>query len=102
MKKVGNFEYDPQVIEKLCKENNISYLALFGSYLYGDNTPKSDLDLLVKFTDTQGMGLLRYVGIQNKFSDTLNKKVDLVMADGIDPYIKDRVLNEAKVIYKNE
>ena len=102
MKRIGNFEYDPKIVERLCQENDISYLALFGSYLHGDNMPDSDVDLLVKFTDISNMGLLKYIGIQNKLSDTFNKKVDLVMTDGIDPYIKGQVLREAQTIYKNE
>ncbi|KKQ75377.1 MAG: hypothetical protein US96_C0012G0006 [Candidatus Woesebacteria bacterium GW2011_GWB1_38_5b] len=102
MKKIGNFEYDPEVLEKLCKENDISYLALFGSYLHGDNKSDSDLDFLVKFSDTSKMSLFDFVRVQLKFADNLGKKVDLVTVDGIDPYIKEKVFGEAKTVYQND
>lgn len=102
MKKVGNLEYDPRVIEKLCEENGISYLALFGSYLHKDNGEDSDIDFLVNFKDTSRMSLFDFLGVQEEFAETFKKKVDLVMTTGIDPYIKDNVLKEAELLYKDE
>ena len=100
MKKVGNLEYDEQKLTELCEELGISYLALFGSYLHGDNKPESDVDLLVEFKSVDGMGLFKYIGIQRQIAEFLNKpKVDLIMRDSVDKYIKDQVLNEAKTIY---
>ena len=102
MKKVGNLQYDEQELARLCQELGISYLALFGSYLHGDSTPTSDVDLLVEFKSIDGMGLFKYVGIQHKLADFLGKdKVDLVMKDALSKYFRDDVLSHAKTLYPN-
>jgi hypothetical protein len=100
MKQIGNLRYNEHELAELCRELGITYLALFGSYLHGDNSPDSDVDLLVEFKSIDGMGLFKYIGVQRQLAEFLNKpKVDLVMRDSIDKYIKDRVLGEAKPIY---
>jgi hypothetical protein len=100
MRKVGNLQYNEQELARLCQELGISYLALFGSYLHGDNTPESDVDLLVEFKSIDGMGLFEYIGIKHQLADFLKKpKVDLVMRGSVDKYIRDQVLSEAKPIY---
>ncbi len=99
MKKIGNFEYDPNLIEKLCRENNISYLALFGSYLHGDNNDKSDIDLLVKFSNP--IGLIKLIGTEQQFENALGKAVDLLTEGFLSPYFKDEVLGEAQTLYKS-
>lgn len=35
-------------IEKVCKENKVSHLYLFGSYAKGNNHKGSDIDIVVK------------------------------------------------------
>jgi hypothetical protein len=99
MKKIGNFEYDPTVIEKLCRENDISYLALFGSYLHGDNKADSDVDLLVKFD--KPIGLIKLVGTEQQLESVLGKEIDLLTEGFLSPYFKNEVLQEAQTIYQS-
>ncbi|HEY3874387.1 MAG TPA: nucleotidyltransferase domain-containing protein, partial [Candidatus Kapabacteria bacterium] len=42
-------EVDRTKLEALCREYHVKRLALFGSALRGEDTPGSDLDLLVEF-----------------------------------------------------
>ncbi len=38
-------------LRKVCRENNVAMLGVFGSVARGEDTPESDVDLLVKFSD---------------------------------------------------
>lgn len=98
MKQLGNFTYDEGRLVKLCQDNDISYLALFGSYLRGTNSPDSDVDLLIKFSKDKS--LLDIVRTQTNFSRALGKEVDLVEKDYVSPYLKDIINNSAVTIYE--
>jgi predicted nucleotidyltransferase len=72
-------------------------LGLFGSYVRGEQTPDSDLDLLVEFDPVVRFGLLTYCELENTLSDRLGIKVDLVMKKALKPRIGERILQE--VVY---
>ncbi|WP_370572406.1 nucleotidyltransferase family protein, partial [Methanomethylovorans sp.] len=40
------------MLPELKKDYNVSYIGIFGSYVRGEHTPESDLDLLVEFSKT--------------------------------------------------
>jgi uncharacterized protein len=86
-------------IEKVCQEQGISYLALFGSHARGDETPESDVDLLVEFKSTKDTGLTHILQTEAKLSQILNKKVDLVPRDSLDKYIAPYIKDDLKTIY---
>lgn len=79
------------------EEYQIDELGLFGSYVRGEETENSDIDLLVTFKPEARFGLVKYGKLQNLFSDRLGKKVDLVMKKGLKPHIGKHILSE--VIY---
>lgn len=78
----------PHLVERF----HISSLALFGSYVRGENRPDSDLDVLVEFSQTPG--LFKYVELQDHLSDLLGVQVDLVMKGALKPRIGARVAQE--------
>lgn len=68
-------------------------IGIFGSYVRGEQKRKSDLDLLVEFSDPPS--LFKFVELEDFLSQKLGIKVDLVMKDALKPRIKDSILNEA-------
>ena len=94
-----NILNNPEII-KICKKENISFLALFGSYKNGNATEDSDIDLLIRLKGSQS--LFRIIKISREFSRLLHKKVDLLTEKAISPYIKDNILNDLEVIYNEE
>ena len=72
---------------------NVKNLEIFGSYVRGEQKMRSDLDILVEFTET--IDLFKYIELENYMGEILGVKVDLVMKDTLKPRIKDRILNEA-------
>ena len=51
---------------------------IFGSYSREDESKKSDIDVLVKFSPKVRMTLLKYIHLMNELSMITGKKIDLV------------------------
>ena len=81
----------------VCKENDISFLGVFGSYSRGEQKEKSDVDVLVKFSKRKS--LLDLVRIERRLSEIMGVKVDLVTEGSVSPYMIDDIKKELKVIY---
>jgi predicted nucleotidyltransferase len=85
-----------EMLPQLKEEYNVSYIGLFGSYVRGEDTPKSDLDVLVQFS--RAPTIFRFVHLENYLSDSLGIKVDLVMKDALKPNIGKYILKEVEAI----
>lgn len=85
-----------EMLPELKKEYNVSYIGLFGSYVRGENTPESDLDVLVEFSRTPT--IFRFVHLENYLSDSLGVKVDLVMKNALKPNIGKYILKEVEAV----
>jgi len=71
----------------------VEEIGIFGSYVRKEHKRKSDLDVLVSFSET--IDLFTFVELENYLSDVLGVKVDLVMKDALKPRLKERILSEA-------
>ena len=69
-------------------------LDLFGSIARGDARPESDVDLLVEFVEVPGF--FGYVRLRNRLEEILGRHVELVMASGLHPRLREKVLREAR------
>jgi predicted nucleotidyltransferase len=87
-----------QLLPELRQTYGITRLGIFGSYVRGEQTETSDLDLLVEFDPDRRFGLLTFCAIENLLSDRLNLKVDLVMKDGLKPKIGEQILSEVQYL----
>ena len=76
----------------LSTEYNIKYIGIFGSYVKGEETKDSDLDILVEFSKTPG--LFKLIKCENYLTSLLGVKVDLVLKNTVKPYIGKRILEE--------
>ncbi len=74
-------------------------LAVFGSTARGEAEPTSDIDLLVELDPDAGVGLIRFLGLQDRLSKLLGRQVDLISRDALDRLIRDRVNAEAQQIF---
>ncbi|MCL2041672.1 MAG: nucleotidyltransferase family protein [Bacteroidales bacterium] len=73
---------------------------VFGSYARGEETRKSDLDILVRFDKNAAITLFDYAKIMNNLSDYLRKKVDLVSERGLCDFAKDSVEQDKILVYE--
>lgn len=97
MKKKEFYKYKP-LIFKICKEEGIKKLMLFGSTLRDESTTESDIDLLVEFKVDKS--LFKLIAIKHKFEDILHNSVDLLTFKSLSPYFRDDVIKESEVIYE--
>ena len=82
-----------ETIKEICDRYGATDVALFGSFVRGEATLDSDVDLLVTFP--RGKTLLDLVGLELDLREALNRKVDVVSRGGLSPYIGPRILAEA-------
>lgn len=80
------------------KEYGIKHASVFGSVSRGDDTPTSDVDILVEIG--KPMGVYTYVELAGKLEEILGRKVDLVTESSLNKFIKPYVLPELKTIYE--
>ncbi len=67
-------------------------LGVFGSYVRGEASGDSDLDLLVEYDEPPS--LFKFMRLQRRLSDLLGIPVDLVMKSALRPAIGDAILAE--------
>lgn len=82
-----------------CRRNHIRRLALFGSVLREDFRPDSDVDVLVDFEPGAQVGMMALSGMQFELEGLFDRKVDLVLQNGLKEVIRDSVLASAEEIY---
>jgi uncharacterized protein len=87
------YQHLPEVQQKY----HVHQLGIFGSFVRGEQTENSDIDLLVEFDPNVRFGLLTFCQLENDLSELLKRKVDLVMKDGLKPRLGEQILQE--VIY---
>ena len=83
-----------QHLPKVQQKYHVRRLGIFGSFVRGEQTEASDIDLLVEFDPNARFGLLTFCELENDLSELLKRKVDLVMKDGLKPRIGERILQE--------
>ena len=68
-------------------------IGIFGSYVRGEQTKTSDLDLLVEFDAP--VGFFKFIDLEDYLSEKLRVKVDLVTLEALKPLIKSHIIEEA-------
>jgi uncharacterized protein len=98
MPRFAGMTVDTAALARVCERNDIVRLRLFGSAARGESRPDSDVDLLADFSSRKS--LLDLVRIEEEFEEVLGQKVDLLTEAGLSPYLKPRILDEARVVYE--
>jgi predicted nucleotidyltransferase len=87
-------------IVDFCQRHHIRKLSLFGSVLRDDFAADSDIDVLVEFEDEHIPNFLRFVEMQDELHELLGRDVDLHTPQSLSKYFRQKVLNQAQVIYE--
>ena len=78
----------------LARRHRAIRVRIFGSALRGDDHAGSDIDLRVEFAPNAS--LLDLVGLQQDAEALLGRGVDIVTPDGVSPFLRQRILDEAR------
>jgi predicted nucleotidyltransferase len=84
----------------ICKKNDIVFMAIFGSFVRGEQNRKSDIDIAIEFDRDSQKSLIDLVRIENELRKIFKRKVDLIIFSSLSPYIIEDVKKEMKVIYE--
>ena len=88
---------EKEKIAEICRRNDISYCAVFGSFARGEADENSDIDLLVQFSKPIGW---KFFGIAEDLQKVLGKKVDLATEKMLNKRIRESVLRDVRIIYE--
>ena len=72
---------------------------LFGSFARNEQTPLSDVDLLVEY-DKGGISLLKHCAMINDLEDLLDRSVDLIENGTLLPFAVESAERDKKLIYE--
>jgi uncharacterized protein len=81
------------LLPELRKRYAIDTLEIFGSRARIDADDRSDLDMLVTFSNTPDLLIL--IALEYELSEELGMPVDVVMRRALKPRLRDRILREA-------
>ncbi len=87
-------------IKKILKKNKklleekykVKKIGVFGSYIRKEANKKSDIDVLVEFSETPD--LFEFIELENFLRKLLKIKVDLATKEALKPLIKKEILRE--------
>ena len=71
---------------------------IFGSYSRGEETPDSDIDILI--IPDKGVGLFKLSGMHLDLQDLLKIRVDLVTEKGLMDFARSSVDNDKILVYE--
>jgi uncharacterized protein len=80
-------------ILRLAAEHGARHVRVFGSAARGEAGPTSDIDFLVRMDP--GRSLLDLIELGQELESILHRKVDILTDEGLSPYLRQRILDEA-------
>ncbi|OLS15539.1 MAG: DNA polymerase subunit beta [Promethearchaeota archaeon CR_4] len=79
-------------LPNLAKDFHVKRIGLFGSYARGEQKNKSDIDLLVEFSEAPDF--LEFIALEQYLSEKFEEKVDLVTPNALSPIIRTNIEND--------
>ena len=90
---------DREKIVAFCQRWKITELAFFGSVLRDDFHAGSDVDVVVEFELGAHISLFEMVDLEAELTEIVGRKVDLRTPAELSQYFRQRVLDDAEVLY---
>jgi predicted nucleotidyltransferase len=76
----------------------IRNIGLFGSYIRGEQSSESDIDLLIDF-EPEKENFDNFMAVYDLFEKIFkNEKVEVVTKNGLSPYIGPKILSEVQYV----
>ncbi len=86
-------------LAEICRRYHVRERSLFGSALRDDFHDASDIDVLVEFEPDARVGFFGLARLQRELATLFGRPVDVVPKQGLNPTIRQSVLNTSEVIY---
>ncbi len=82
----------------LAEKYGVKEIGVFGSYVRGDQTRTSDLDILIELEKPVRIDLLDLIEMENYLSRLLQIKVDVVIKENLKRRIGRQILQETVML----
>lgn len=82
--------------DEIRQKYSVKEMGLFGSYVRGEETPKSDLDVLVEFS--KPIGFFKFLELEEYLENLVGVGVDLVSKKALKPRIGEYIRKEVIAI----
>jgi predicted nucleotidyltransferase len=94
MKRLEDIKRKLVEIKPILQEKyKVKEIGIFGSYVRGEETTSSDIDILVDF-EREGKSFDNYMELKYFLEDLLGLEVDLIMRGALKDELKDTILKE--------
>ena len=85
----------------LCETQDIVLLVVFGSFIRGEQTRTSDVDIAIEFDPHKPKSLFDLIHVEDELSRIFGRKADVGILSSLNPYIIDTIKEGMRVIYEN-
>jgi len=86
--------------EFLKKDGRVAKAWIFGSFARGDYNYKSDIDMMVRFSNSNNISLFDYADLTFLLEEKLKMKIDLVEEGYLRPFALETAKNDLTLIYE--
>ena len=89
-----------QIIADYFKTQPVLKAWLFGSFARGEETPESDVDILVQYDDTARISLLTISHMMGELERSTGRHVDLIEDGCLLPFAEESANRDKRLIYE--
>ena len=89
-----------ETIREYFKTQPVLKAWVFGSYARGEETPESDVDILVVYDDSKPVGLMKIANMYVNLKKLLQREVDLVEEGTLLPFAVESANRDKILIYE--
>jgi hypothetical protein len=87
-------------MQRFFAEQPVNRAYLFGSFSRGEETPDSDIDIMVDLDKSKPIGLFQYVTMKLDLQELLHREVDLVERNELLPFAQESANRDKLLIYE--
>ena len=75
----------------------VKKVGLFGSFVRDEQTPESDIDILVQF-EPDKKNFDNFMDLSGLLEDLMKRRVEIVTTEALSPYIGPHIMNEVEYV----
>ena len=91
-----------EIIAEYFKTQPVLKAWLFGSFARGEETPDSDIDILVQYDDTARISLLTISHMMGELERSTGRRVDLIEDGCLLPFAVESANRDKRLIYERK
>jgi len=87
-------------VRNISEKNDIVFMAIFGSFVRGEQKKNSDVDIAIEFNKEKPKSLLDLIHAENELAEVFGRKVDLGLLHSLNPAVAEDIKKEMRIVYE--